>query len=136
MRRKVLEPGKNEEQEEAKSRTPVRIRVKRLERGKEVRTPGKGGGHQNKGTGGKRVKKKESLSPSQRKIENYFLKLKGRPIGLSMRSKSPKQTQGTPKSPLEGVLEVNACAAPPSRPGTSPLPVERGGGRKKQRRRP
>ena len=74
------------------------------------------------------MKKKESLSPSQRKIENYFLKLKGGPTGLSMRSKSPKQTQGTPKSPLEGVLEVGACA-PTSRPGTSPLPVVRGGGR-------
>ena len=135
MRRKRLEPDTREEQEETKPRTPVRVKVKRLERGREVRTPAKGGGLQNKGTGGKRVKKKESLSPSQRKIENYFLKLKGGPTGLSMRSKSPKQTQGTPKSPLEGVLEVSACAAP-SRPGTSPLPVERGGGRKKQRKRP
>ena len=66
------------------------------------------------------------MSPSQRKIENYFLKLKGGPIGLSMRSQSPKQTQGTTKSPLEGVLEVGALAGT-SRPGTSPLPVERGG---------
>ena len=65
------------------------------------------------------MKKKESLSPSQRKIENYFLKLKGGPIGLSMRSQSPKPTQGTTKSPLEGVLEVGACAET-SRPGTSP----------------
>ena len=71
-------------------------------------------------------RKKESLSPSQRRIDNYFLKLKGGPIGLSMRSQSPKPTQGTTKSPLEGVLEVGACAKP-SRPGTSPLPVERGG---------
>ena len=66
------------------------------------------------------------MSPSQRRIENYFLRLKGGPIGLSMRSLSPKPTQGTTKSPLEGVLEVSACAKP-SRPGTSPLPVERGG---------
>ena len=66
------------------------------------------------------------MSPSQRRIENYFLKLKGGPIGLSMRSQSPKPTQGTTKSPLEGVLEVGACAET-SRPGTSPLPVERGG---------
>ena len=85
MRRKRLEPDKREEQEEAKPRTPVRVKVKRLERGREVRTLGKGGGFQNRGTGGKRVKKKESLSPSQRKIENYFLKLKVGPIGLSMR---------------------------------------------------
>ena len=132
MRRKRLEPDTREEQEETKPRTPVRVKVKRLERGREVRPPAKGGGLQNKGTGGKRVKKKESLSPSQRKIENYFLKLKGGPTGLSMRSKSPKQTQGTPKSPLEGVLEVSACAKP-SRPGTSPLPVEKGGGSQRQR---
>ena len=43
MRRKRLEPDKREEQEEAKPRTPVRVKVKRLERGREVRTPGKGG---------------------------------------------------------------------------------------------
>ena len=73
------------------------------------------------------MKKKELLSPSQRKIENYFLKLKGGPTGLSMRSKSPKQIQGTPSSPLEGVLETDACAALPSKPGIGPLPVERGG---------
>ena len=48
MRRKILEPDKKEEQEEAKSRTPVRIRVKRLERGREVRTPGKGGASKTK----------------------------------------------------------------------------------------
>ena len=125
MRRNRPGPDKEEEEEETKSRTPVRVKVKRLERGKEVRTPGKGG-VQNRGTGGKRVRKKESLSPSQSKIENYFLKLKGGPIGLSMRSQSPKQTQGTTKSPLEGVLEVGACPVT-SRPGTSPLPVERGG---------
>ena len=134
MRRKRLEPDKGEDLEEVKPRTPVRIKVKRLERGKEVWTPGKGEG-QNRSTEGKRVRKKNSLSPSQRKIENYFLKLKGRPIGLSMRSQSPKETQGTTKSPLEGVLEVGACAET-SRPGTSPLPVERGGGRKQQRKRP
>ena len=135
MRRKRPGPDKEEDLEEVKSRTPVRIRVKRLERGKEVRTPGKGGGVPNRSTGGKRGKKKESLSPPQRRIENYFLKLKGGPNGLSRRSQSPKPTQGTTKSPLEGVLEVGACAET-SRPGTSPLPVERGGGRKQQRRRP
>ena len=43
MRRKRLEPDKGEELEEVKPRTPVRIKVKRLERGKEVWTPGKGG---------------------------------------------------------------------------------------------
>ena len=43
-----------------------------------------------------------------------------------MRSDPTKPTQGTIDSPLEGVLEVSACAKP-SRPGTSPLPVERGG---------
>ena len=93
------------------------------------------GGVSKRSTGGKGGKKKESLSPSQRRIENYFLKLKGGPIGLSMRSQSPKPTQGTTKSPLEGVLEVGACTET-SRPGTNPLPVERWGGRKKQRRRP
>ena len=36
-------PDKEEDLEEVKQRTPVRINVKRLERGKEVRTPGKGG---------------------------------------------------------------------------------------------
>ena len=66
------------------------------------------------------------MSPSQRKIENYFQRLRGGPTGLSMRSKSPKPTQGTIKSPLEGVLEVGALAET-SRPGTGPLPVERGG---------
>ena len=71
------------------------------------------------------------MSPSQRRIENYFLKLKGGPTGLSMRSKSPTKTQGTPRSPLKGVLEVSAWEST-SKPGTSPLPVVRGGeGRKK-----
>ena len=71
------------------------------------------------------------MSPSQRRIENYFLKLKGGPTGLSMRSKSPTKTQGTPRSPLKGVLELSAWK-PTSKPGTSPLPVVRGGeGRKK-----
>ena len=121
------EPHRTEEDKEAKPRTPVRVKIKRLDRGKEVRTPGgTKGGISKKGTGGKGGKKKESLSPSQRRIENYFLKIKGRPIGLSMRSEHPKPMQGTNNSPLEGVLEVSACAKP-SRPGTSPLPVERGG---------
>ena len=126
MRRKRPEQDTKEDLEETKSRTPVRIKVKRLERGREVRTPAMGGGLQNKSTGGKSGKKKESLSPSQRRIENYFLKLKGGPTGLSMRSKSPKKTQGTPRSPLEGVLEVSAWELT-SKPGTSPLPVVRGG---------
>ena len=66
------------------------------------------------------------MSPSQRRIENYFLKLKGGPTGLSMRSKSPTKTQGTPRSPLKGALEVSAWETT-SKPGTSPLPVVRGG---------
>ena len=66
------------------------------------------------------------MSPSQRRIENYFQKLKGGPIGLSMRSEHTKLIQGTVKSPLEGVTEVSASAEP-SRQGKSPLPVERGG---------
>ena len=127
MRRKKPEPQRTEEDEEAKPKAPVRVKIKRLERGKEVRTPGGAkGGVSKKGTGGKGCRKKESLSLSQRRIENYFLKIKGGPIGLSMRSEHPKPTQGTIDSPLEGVLEVSACAKP-SRPGTSPLPVERGG---------
>ena len=67
------------------------------------------------------------MSPSQKKIVNYFQKLRGGPTGLSKRSKSPQKTQGTIKSPLEGVLEVSALAGTP-RPGTEPLPEERGGG--------
>ena len=136
MRRKRPDQEPKEDREETKSRTPVRVKVKRLEKGRELRTPAKGGGSQNKNTGGKRGKKKESLSPSQRRIENYFLKLKGGPTGLSMRSKSPTKTQGTPRSPLKGVLEVSAWEST-SKPGTSPLPVVRGGeGRKKKRKRP
>ena len=136
MRKRRPDQEPKEDIEETKSRTPVRVKVKRLERGRELRTPAKGGGLQNKSTGGKRGKKKESLSPSQWRIENHLLKLKGGPTGLSMRSKSPNKTQGTPKSPLEGVLEVGAWD-PTSRPGTSPLPVVRGGeGRKKLRKRP
>ena len=78
-----------------------------------------------KGTGGKGGRRKESLSPSQKKIENYFCKLKGGPNGLSRRSE-PTITQGTVQGPLEGVLEGSASAAT-SRQGTSPLPVARGG---------
>ena len=71
MRRKKPEPQRTEEDEEAKPRTPVRVKIKRLERGKEVQTPGRAkGGVSKKGTGGKGGKKKESLSPSQRRIEN------------------------------------------------------------------
>ena len=134
IRRRRPDQEPKEDREETKSRTPVRVKIKRLEKGRELRTPAKGGGSQNKNTGGKRGKKKESLSPSQRRIENYFLKLRGGPTGLSMRSKSPNKTQGTPNSPLEGVLEVGACA-PTSRPGTSPLPVERGGGQKEAKKK-
>ena len=136
MRRRRPDQESKEDLEETKSRTPVRVKVKRLEKGRELRTPAKGGGSQNKNTGSKRGRKKESLSPSQRRIENYFLKLKGGPTGLSMRSKSSTETQGTPRSPLKGVLELSAWE-PTSKPGTSPLPVVRGGeGRKKQRKRP
>ena len=133
MRKRRPEQEPKEDLEETKSRTPVRVKVKRLEKGRELRTPAKGGGSQNKNTGGKRGKKKESLSPSQRRIENYFLKLKGGPTGLSMRSKSPTKTQGTPRSPLKGALEVSAWEIT-SKPGTSPLPVVRGGGRAERRK--
>ena len=59
------------------------------------------------------------------------MKLKGGPTGLSMRSKSPTKTQGTPRSPLKGVLEVSAWELT-SKPGTSPLPVVRGGAERSQ----
>ena len=131
MRRRKPDQKPKEDLEETKPRTPVRVRVKRLEKGRELRTPAKGGESQKKGTGSKRGRKKESLSPSQRRIENYFLKLKGGPTGLSMRSKSSTETQGTPRSPLKGVLESSAWE-PTSKPGTSPLPVVRGGGGQKE----
>ena len=133
MRRKRPEAQRTEEEDEVKPRTPVRVKVKRLERGN--RTPGgKEGGSQKKSIGGKGARKKESLSPSQRKIESYFCKLKGGPNGLSRRS-DPTKTQGTPQSPLEGVLGASASAET-SRQGTSPLPVVRGGGRMRIRRGP
>ena len=124
MRRKRPEVHRTGEEEEVKPRTPVRVKIKRLERGN--RTPGgKEVASKKKGTGGKGGRRKESLSPSQKKIENYFCKLKGGPNGLSRRS-DPTTTQGTLQSPLEGVHEGSASAVT-SRQGTSPLPVARGG---------
>ena len=123
-RRKRPEVQRTEEEDEGEPRTPVRIKIKRLERGN--RTPGgKEGGSKKKVIGGRGARKKESLSPSQRKIESYFCKLKGGPNGLSRRSE-PTITQGTIQSPLEGVIEGSASAAT-SRQGTSPLPVARRG---------
>ena len=69
MRRKKPEVQQTEE-EEVKPRTPVRVKIKRLERGSQVQTPGgKGTASSKRGTGGKGGKKKESLFLSQRRIE-------------------------------------------------------------------
>ena len=131
-RRKRPEVQRTEEEVEGEPRTPVRIKIKRLERGN--RTPGgKEGGSKKKSIGGRGARKKESFSPSQRRIESYFCKLKGGPNGLSRRS-DPTKTQGTLQSPLEGVLGASA-SADTSRQDTSPLPVVRGGGQNEDKKR-
>ena len=102
-------------------RTPVRVRVRRIEAG--AKTPNK------RTREVKRLRKSNTdLSPGQKKIEAFFKRktLVGRP-GLSREADNTnKDLQGAGNSPLEGVL--NSGASTPTSRGSRSLPVERGGG--------
>ena len=84
-------------------RTPVKIRVKRIE--DKARTSGAVG--RGKGTPGRKKAKDKLLSPRQKRIKDFFekkLHKVGQP-GLSRESKDTSTIQGTSNSPLKGVLD-------------------------------
>ena len=96
-------------------RTPVKIRVKRIEAGN-TKTP------ERKTKEVKRLKKSIALSPGQKKIEAFFQK----------QSNTKLNKQGAGNSPLQGVQ--NSGASTPTSRGSRPLPVVRGGGQLEARK--
>ena len=102
-------------------RTPVKVRIKRIEAGNNTKTP------ERKNKEVKRLKRNVTLSPGQKKIEAFFhKKTKVGGTGLSRETINTKQKQGAGNSPLKGVQNYGA-STPKSR-GSRPLPVVRGGG--------
>ena len=103
-------------------RTPVKVRIKRIEAGNNTKTP------ERKSKEVKRLKRNVTLSPGQKKIEAFFHKqIKVGGTGLSRETINTKQNkQGAGNSPLKGVQNYGA-STPKSR-GSRPLPVVRGGG--------
>ena len=118
----VMRAARMKTEENRDKRTPVKIRVKRIEAGNNTKTP------ERKSKEVKRLKKSIALSPGQKKIEAFFQKQSkvGR-TGLSREAVNTKSNkQGAGNSPLQGVQ--NCGASTPKSRGSKPLPVVRGGG--------
>ena len=118
----VMRAARIKTEENRDKRTPVKIRVKRIEAGNNTKTP------ERKSKEVKRLKRNITLSPGQKKIEAFFHKQsKVGGTGLSRETINTKlNKQGAGNSPLQGVQ--NCGASTPKSRGSKPLPVVRGGG--------